>query len=335
MLRFGRRREEARRLSVAERDAEKVDRELLKYLAEDKIKGERWERDEREGKNEQKRKWHRVRVAGVFFAGLAGALLTLFDCRGMFGNFEDTIVVYTVVLCMFSSVPVNYPWRIAFKKRVSFMLECSLFLYHLFIAVSCTGIGHAIIVGIIVPPGSWLFPAFVYFSFCSMMMVILGPLLLYRREWDKTTNPQRACLTCLTLTLLNLVFLILVIPSQFCQVLKKGAKKWRNMISLVWASFLMFVPGLCYLILTLLKPILGEGPALAMVWQPIMVVLYILNKVVAAGATTTWLSAVLLFGIIIVADYFISFIFITAEFNDMWFWGALAFDYLVLVLRGR
>mmetsp|Transcript_10658 Transcript_10658/g.21194 ORF Transcript_10658/g.21194 Transcript_10658/m.21194 type:complete len:266 (-) Transcript_10658:144-941(-) len=64
-----------------------------------------------------------------------------------------------------------------------------------------------------------------------------------------------------------------------------------------------------------------------------MVLVYMSNKVVAARATTIWSSTVLLFSNVIVADYFISFVFVTAEWTDPWFWGALVFDYALLVLR--
>ena len=64
-----------------------------------------------------------------------------------------------------------------------------------------------------------------------------------------------------------------------------------------------------------------------------MIIVYMFVKVVSTRATTPWDSAALQFSIIIVADYFISFIFITAELSDPLFWGILAFDYALLVLR--
>lgn len=84
-------------LSVAERDDEKVYRDLLKNYAEDKIKEEQWERDELEGKNRKKHMWHRAGVAGVFVAGLAGALLALFERREAFYEGEWVHCVCTII----------------------------------------------------------------------------------------------------------------------------------------------------------------------------------------------------------------------------------------------
>ena len=64
-----------------------------------------------------------------------------------------------------------------------------------------------------------------------------------------------------------------------------------------------------------------------------MIIFYIFVKIVATRATTRWDSTSLQFSIIIIADYFISFIFISSDMNDWMFWGVLAFDFALLVLR--
>ena len=106
---------------------------------------------------------------------------------------------------------------------------------------------------------------------------------------------------------------------------------------MIGTSYFALLPFFCYLFLRIFttKQFLGEGTQVAIAWQSLMVLLYISNKVVAARATTMWSSTVLLFSNVTVADYFISFVFVTAEWTDPWFWGALVFDYLLLVLRDR
>jgi len=56
-------------------------------------------------------------------------------------------------------------------------------------------------------------------------------------------------------------------------------------------------------------------------------------KVSAKRATTPWLYAPLLFPVIIVADYFLTFVFITQSFDQVDFWVMNVVDFFLLVLR--
>eukprot|EP00519_Triparma_laevis_P011849 CAMPEP_0182521730 /NCGR_PEP_ID=MMETSP1321-20130603/46271_1 /TAXON_ID=91990 /ORGANISM="Bolidomonas sp., Strain RCC1657" /LENGTH=377 /DNA_ID=CAMNT_0024729763 /DNA_START=1108 /DNA_END=2239 /DNA_ORIENTATION=- len=68
-------------------------------------------------------------------------------------------------------------------------------------------------------------------------------------------------------------------------------------------------------------------------WLAFVTCAFIAIKGTAAKACIPWMSAPLSFGIIVISDYFINFVFLQQKLSDWEFWFMASFDFIMLVLR--